>query len=87
MRIARIDSGDQSGYWSYLGTDILSIAAGEPTMNLQEFSMDTPESEFHRVVRHETGHALYEQGRPQAWLAQPAGRARGTTSLMSWLAA
>ncbi len=26
---------------------------------------------------HEGGHALYEQGRPARWLAQPAGRARG----------
>jgi hypothetical protein len=47
-----------SGYWSYLGTDILSIAAGQPTMNLQGFSMTTAESEYHRVVRHETGHTL-----------------------------
>lgn len=30
-------------------------------------------------VLHETGHALYEQGRPQEWLAQPIGRARGMT--------
>ncbi len=30
-------------------------------------------------VLHETGHALYEQGRPRAWLSQPAGRARGMT--------
>ncbi len=28
-------------------------------------------------VLHETGHALYEQGRPAAWLAQPVGDARG----------
>lgn len=46
------------GYWSYLGTDILSIPAGEPTMNLERFSMATPESEYRRVVRHETGHTL-----------------------------
>lgn len=26
---------------------------------------------------HETGHALYEQGRPQAWMQQPVGFARG----------
>ena len=34
------------------------------------------EADFTRAlmgVLHETGHALYEQGRPQAWL-QPAGR-------------
>ena len=30
-------------------------------------------------VLHETGHALYEQGRPRSWLSQPAGRARGMT--------
>ena len=27
-------------------------------MNLEAFTMNTPESEFHRVVRHETGHTL-----------------------------
>ena len=47
-----------SGYWSYLGTDVLHIPAGQPTMNLQGFSMTTAESEYHRVVRHETGHTL-----------------------------
>jgi Astacin (Peptidase family M12A) len=55
VRIARTEGG---GYWSYLGTDILSIGSGEPTMNLESFTMQTPESEFHRVVRHETGHTL-----------------------------
>jgi carboxypeptidase Taq len=30
-------------------------------------------------VLHETGHALYEQGRPAAWRTQPAGQARGMT--------
>jgi hypothetical protein len=54
VRIAR----EPSGYWSYLGTDILSISAGQPTLNLEGFTMNTPESEFHRVVRHETGHTL-----------------------------
>ena len=28
-------------------------------------------------VLHETGHALYEQGRPAAWARQPVGEARG----------
>ena len=55
VRIARMEG---AGYWSYLGTDILSIAADQPTMNLEAFTMSTPESEFHRVVRHETGHTL-----------------------------
>lgn len=55
VRLARQRGG---GYWSYLGTDILHIPAGQPTMNLDSFSMQTPESEYHRVVRHETGHTL-----------------------------
>ncbi|HWA91100.1 MAG TPA: M12 family metallopeptidase [Rhizomicrobium sp.] len=46
------------GYWSYVGTDILSIEADQPTMCLEAFTMNTEESEFHRVVRHETGHTL-----------------------------
>lgn len=54
VRITR--SGD--GYWSYLGTDILQIPVNQPTMSLQGFTMSTPESEYHRVVRHETGHTL-----------------------------
>jgi Astacin (Peptidase family M12A) len=55
VRIARTE-GD--GYWSYVGTDISHIALDQPTMNLDSFSMSTPDSEFHRVVRHETGHTL-----------------------------
>jgi len=54
VRIAR----EQEGYWSYVGTDVLHIEPGKATMNLEGFTMDTPESEFHRVVRHETGHTL-----------------------------
>jgi hypothetical protein len=53
----RISRGD-GGYWSYLGTDILSVPTNEQTMNLQNFAMETPDSEFHRVVRHETGHTM-----------------------------
>jgi hypothetical protein len=54
----RITRTPGDGYWSYLGTDILSIPPNQPTMNLEEFTMATPESEFHRVVRHETGHTM-----------------------------
>ena len=46
------------GHWSYIGTDIMLIGTDKPTMNLQGFTMNTPDSEFHRVVRHETGHTL-----------------------------
>jgi len=54
----RVATTAGSGYWSYIGTDILSIPANQQTMNLDSFTMSTPDSEFHRVVRHETGHTL-----------------------------
>jgi hypothetical protein len=57
VRIAR-DGGQNGGYWSYVGTDIQHIDKDKPTMNLEAFTMETPESEFVRVVRHETGHTL-----------------------------
>jgi|SRR5262249_25808 len=53
----RISRGP-GGYWSYLGTDIQHIPKNRQTMNLEKFSMSTPESEYKRVVRHETGHTL-----------------------------
>jgi hypothetical protein len=53
----RISRGG-GGYWSYLGTDILHIPKNRQTMNLEGFTMNTPESEYKRVVRHETGHTL-----------------------------
>jgi hypothetical protein len=59
VRIARNDwPPEEAGYWSYLGTDIRHIPADQPTMNLEAFTMNTPESEYHRVVRHETGHTM-----------------------------
>jgi hypothetical protein len=54
VRISR----EGGGYWSYLGTDILHIPQDRQTMNLEAFTMSTPESEYKRVVRHETGHTL-----------------------------
>ena len=53
----RISRG-AGGYWSYLGTDILHVPSDEPTMNLEAFTMGMPESEYKRVVTHETGHTL-----------------------------
>lgn len=64
IRITR--SGD--GYWSYLGTDILSIPRNQPTMSLRGFTMQTKESEFLRVVQHETLHSCgcpHEHMRPE----------------------
>lgn len=53
----RISRGP-GGYYSYLGTDITLVPADRQTMNLEAFTMSTPDSEFHRVVRHEAGHTL-----------------------------
>lgn len=59
VRIARIENDPQNdGYWSYVGTEINEIAPGDPTMNLEGFTIKTPDSEFRRVVRHETGHTM-----------------------------
>lgn len=52
----RISRGP-GGYWSYLGTDVLLIPRGRPTMNLQSFTMNTSETEYKRVVRHEAASA------------------------------
>ncbi|HXZ16775.1 MAG TPA: M12 family metallopeptidase [Roseiarcus sp.] len=53
----RISRGS-GGYWSYIGTDILQIPSDQQTMNLEGFTLDTLDSEFYRVVRHETGHTI-----------------------------
>lgn len=53
----RISRGP-GGYYSYVGTDITHIPAQGQTMNLEGFTMQTPDAEFYRVVRHETGHTL-----------------------------
>jgi len=61
VRIARrtdAEAPGHGGYWSYLGTDVKLIKRDQPTMNLQAFTMATPDSEFYRVVRHEAGHTL-----------------------------
>jgi hypothetical protein len=54
----RISRAPMSGYRSYVGTDILHIDSPEPTMWLEDFTMDTMDSEFYRVIRHETGHTM-----------------------------
>ncbi len=53
----RISRGS-GGYWSYLGTDIKLVPTNHQTMNLEGFTTNTPDSEYKRVVRHETGHTL-----------------------------
>jgi hypothetical protein len=60
VRISRLDKPEaMAGYWSYVGTQILGIKdQDEPTLNLDSFTMSTPDSEFYRVVRHEAGHTL-----------------------------
>lgn len=53
----RISRGP-GGFFSYLGTDITLIPRNRQTMNLERFTMSTPESEYRRVIRHEAGHTL-----------------------------
>jgi hypothetical protein len=58
VRIARLDTQADGGFWSYVGVEILAIPDNEPTLNLEGFTMSTIDSEFNRVVRHEAGHTL-----------------------------
>lgn len=81
------------GYWSYLGTDITHIPAGQQTMNLEAFSMSEPDSEFDRVVCHEFGHtcgfpheheraeaiALLDKAKTETWFLQNVGWDKQTT--------
>lgn len=53
----RISRG-AGGYYSYLGSDIKHIPRGEQTMNLEQFTLKTPDAEYNRVVTHETGHCF-----------------------------
>lgn len=88
----RISLG-RGGYWSYLGTDVLQISTREQTMNLEGFTMGSPDSEFRRVVRHEAGHTLgfphehmrtalvnrLDANKTIAYFRQVAGWSAGTT--------
>jgi hypothetical protein len=61
VRITRDPSNEIGLYWSGIGTDILYAGwfpPNKPTMNLGGFTESTLDSEFKRVVRHETGHTL-----------------------------
>jgi hypothetical protein len=51
-------SFSQAGSWSYIGTDALSIARNQPTMNFGWLNKSTPLDEYSRVVIHEFGHAI-----------------------------
>ncbi|MEO6758805.1 MAG: M12 family metallopeptidase, partial [Saprospiraceae bacterium] len=48
---------DSDGHWSYIGTDNLTIAPCEKTMNM-ELLDNTPATEVRRVTLHEFGHVL-----------------------------
>jgi hypothetical protein len=54
----RISFAEQGFSWSTVGTDALTVAATEPTMNYGWLEPATSEREYQRVVRHEFGHAL-----------------------------
>lgn len=51
-------SFELAGSWSYLGTDALTLAADQPTMNFGWLGPESTEAQYQRVVLHEFGHAL-----------------------------
>jgi hypothetical protein len=61
-----VDSGDaeirislrNSGSWSYIGTDSMTLPQNTPTMNYGWFNDQTDDTEFRRTTVHEFGHAL-----------------------------
>ena len=53
----RITCREKDGFWSYIGTDILSAPKQEATMNLG-LGINSSSEQFCRHVRHETGHTL-----------------------------
>ena len=46
------------GSWSYIGTDALSSAKNQPTMNYGWLKPDSSDQDYSSVVLHEFGHAL-----------------------------
>ena len=51
-------SFQDSGSWSWIGTQCLSIAKNQPTMNFGWLTSTTDDDEYSRVVTHEFGHAM-----------------------------
>jgi hypothetical protein len=51
-------SFQDSGSWSWIGTQCLSIGKNQPTMNFGWLTPTTDDDEYSRVVTHEFGHAM-----------------------------
>jgi hypothetical protein len=54
----RVSFAEKGFSWSTVGTDALTVASSDPTVNLGWLDPDTSLREYQRVVRHEFGHAL-----------------------------
>ncbi|WP_265939218.1 zinc metalloprotease [Bacillus thuringiensis] len=54
----RISLQAGGGFWSYIGTDNLSVPKSETTMCLEGFNSNTTETEISPVVLHQFGHVL-----------------------------
>jgi serralysin len=64
----RISYSNDNRSWSYLGTDALTIPAGQETMHYGWLNSATTDQEYRRVVVHEFGHAIgmiHEQSHPE----------------------
>jgi hypothetical protein len=65
----RISFAEKDFSWSTVGTDALTVAQSQATMNYGWLEPDTDMREYQRVVRHEFGHALgmiHEHQNPDA---------------------
>lgn len=54
----RVSFNADSGSWSYIGKDCLTVASDQPTINFGWLTENSPDDELQRVVLHEFGHAL-----------------------------
>lgn len=65
----RVSFAEEGFSWSSVGTDALTVAAKDPTVNFGWLEPTTDLREYQRVVRHEFGHALgmiHEHQNPSA---------------------
>jgi hypothetical protein len=86
LRVAFVKGGS----YSYLGTDNKNIAKSEHTMNFGWLTEKSEETEYRRVVLHETGHALglsHEHQHPESRIPWDKDAVIAYYSQQGWTAA